>query len=72
LPSLQTTCSVGIITDKIGRNNYHVSALKAIYFGIRMGEEQKDLILNYFEKSNVQFYQMELIKGTYKLTYRAN
>ncbi|HEY9081779.1 MAG TPA: DUF2971 domain-containing protein [Vicingaceae bacterium] len=61
---------IRIITDKIGRNNYQASALKAIYFGIRMSKEQKDLILNHFEGSNVQIYQMELIKDTYKLTYR--
>lgn len=54
-----------IVTTKPGLNSYYYTALKAIYFGLRMNEADKNEIMNRLKGRGLKYYQIEQIKNTY-------
>lgn len=54
-----------IITDHFGKQSYDHKALKAIYFGLRMEENQKIELMERFCDREIKFYQIELLKKSY-------
>ena len=59
-----------IVTSKTGLNSYDFKALKSIYFGLKMGDSDKNNILNLLKGREVDFYQIELEKNSY--LFKAN
>jgi hypothetical protein len=55
-----------IITNNIGEHHYNFNALKSIYFGFRMSKPHKTEIMNRLKGRGINYYQIELIKNTYK------
>lgn len=58
-----------IVTSKIGLNSYNPKALKSIYFGLNMSEQDKKTIINLLQSRDVNFYQIELEKNSYSFKY---
>lgn len=57
---------VRILTDNYGSNNYNYKALKSIYFGLRMEDEQKTEIMNRLKGRGIKYYKIELVPNSYK------
>ncbi len=57
---------VRIITDKPGKHFYDFRSVEAIYFGLRMSDENKDLMMNVLKGRNVKYYQINMLPGKYK------
>lgn len=55
-----------IITDNFGKQSYDYFALKAIYFGLRMDEDQKKKLMEKMSDREIKFYQIELLDKSYK------
>lgn len=56
-----------ITTNFSGSYYYEYDALKSIYFGLRMDNEFKDLIMKKLKGRGVKYYQVELESKSYKL-----
>lgn len=56
---------VRIITNKVGVQPYDYKALKQIFFGLRMSDDDKKKIMDKLKGRNIDFYQMQLIENTY-------
>lgn len=54
-----------IITDYFGKQSYDYKALKAIYFGLRIDENQKKEVMKRLCDRDVKFYQLELLEKSY-------
>ncbi|HMS66895.1 MAG TPA: DUF2971 domain-containing protein [Saprospiraceae bacterium] len=61
-----------IITDVYGEFYYEPEALKSIYFGIRMSEENKQKIIKALEGRKITFYDMVLEPNTYRFKRKIN
>ncbi len=59
---------IRVITPSQGRHDYDFRAVKSIYFGLRMPDEQKLSIMESMMGRGIQYKQMALIDGTYKMT----
>jgi hypothetical protein len=57
---------IRIITEEYGDQSYDFQAVKSIYFGLRMLEDQKTEIITRLEGRGINFYQIERIPKTYK------
>jgi Protein of unknown function (DUF2971) len=55
-----------ILTDKYGTSQYNYKALKAIYFGLKMDNEQKIDIMNRLNGRGIKYFQIEQLPKTYK------
>lgn len=55
-----------IVTDFAGSTPYHFNAVKGIYFGVNMPEEQKLKMIETLKGRGIQFYEMNQIPKTYK------
>lgn len=58
-----------IITPEYGRIDYDYRAVKAIYFGLRMDAQDKNLIMESLKGRDIKYYQMILKHGSYELAY---
>lgn len=58
---------IRVITPAIGRHNYDFRAVKTIFFGLRMPEEEKNEVMHQLRGRNICYKQISLIDGTYKL-----
>jgi Protein of unknown function (DUF2971) len=54
-----------LITNDLGINNYDFKALKSIYFGLRMDNEQKTKIMNSLKGRGINYFQVEHVKKSY-------
>jgi len=59
---------IRIITPAIGRHDYDFRALKTIFFGLRMPEDEKQQIMKQLQGRGISYKQIILSKGTYKLS----
>jgi len=57
---------IRILTNSDGENLYNYKAVKAIYFGLRMNQDQKIKIMNRLKGRGINYYQIERIPKTYK------
>ena len=55
-----------IITDNVGENSYEYSSVTAIYFGYRMLDEHKNMIMKRLRGRSIQYYQMLLEDKSYR------
>ncbi len=56
---------IRIISNKFGKIHYRQSALKSIYFGLRMSDKHKTKITNALEGRDIQYFQINQEKTTY-------
>ncbi len=57
-----------ITTNFSGPYYYEYDALKSIYFGLRMDNDFKDLIMKKLKGRGVKYYQVEQVDKSYRLT----
>ena len=57
---------IRILTDKYGTSQYNYKALKSIYFGLKMDNEQKFEIKNRLKGRGIKYFQIEQLPKTYK------
>lgn len=57
-----------IITNFSGPHFYEYEALKSIYFGLRLDNGYKDLIMKKLKGRGVKYYQIEQVDKSYKLS----
>lgn len=56
---------IRIITDKYGEHEYNYSAVRAIYFGLRMPEIHKNEIMKRLAGRELKYYQINLVEDSY-------
>ncbi len=56
-----------IITKNIGLHSYSSNALKGIYFGYKMEDRQKEIVIAKLKNRELDYYQIKLEKSSYKL-----
>lgn len=56
-----------IITQMSGEYPYNSEALKAIYFGLRMGEKEKEEIISCLKGRGLKYYQIFQLPNSYKI-----
>jgi len=56
-----------IVTDELGEHNYDYKAVKSIYFGLKMDENQKNLIIDRLSGRGIKYYQMVQLENNYDL-----
>jgi hypothetical protein len=57
-----------ILTDKYGEHEYNYSAVKAIYFGLRMPEKQKIKMMEILAGREIKYFQIKLTENSYIFT----
>lgn len=57
---------VRIISDSIGNQPYDFRAVKSIYFGLRMADKQKDVIMTRLKGRGIKYGQIFLEKKSYQ------
>ncbi len=57
---------VRLITDKKGIHSYNHKAIKAIYLGVKMPDEHKNMLFETLKGRGIHFYQMKQKKGLYE------
>lgn len=55
-----------IITNFFGNHPYNFEAVKGIYFGLNMPEEQKKIVMNTLQGRGIKFYQIKQVPKTYQ------
>lgn len=61
---------IRLITCKSGLFNIDSNAVTGIYFGVKMSECHKDLIMKVLKNRNISFFQMQLIPNSYTLEFK--
>jgi hypothetical protein len=61
---------VRLISSSSGLKKYDYRAVKAIYFGLNIAETEKNKLMETLKGRGIFYYQMELVDGSYKLTYK--
>jgi hypothetical protein len=56
-----------IVTNEFGKHNYDYKAVKSIYFGLKMGENEKNLIIDRLRGRGIKYYQMIQLENNYGL-----
>ncbi|MBI3258005.1 MAG: DUF2971 domain-containing protein [Ignavibacteriae bacterium] len=56
-----------IITDIIGKNSYHFSSLKSIYFGLRMKKDERLKIMEKLKGRGIQYFEIVHPNKTFTL-----
>lgn len=57
-----------IVTSKIGKNSHQLGAIKSIYFGLKMDEEEKDKMISELNGRGINFFQIKLTPNSYNFT----
>lgn len=57
-----------IVTSKIGKNSHQLGAIKSIYFGLKMDEEEKDKMISELSGRGINFFQIKLTPNSYNFT----
>lgn len=58
---------IRLIFDTFGKKEYNQAALKAVYFGLRMKQQEREIIIKGLDGVKVDFYEINPIEGEYKL-----
>ena len=61
---------VRLITCKSGLLDINPNAVTGIYFGVKMSEYHKDLIMKVLKNRNISFFQMQLVPNSYALEFK--
>lgn len=61
---------VRLVTSKFGKHQYDYRAVKSIYFGLRMSEDQKQKIMISLQGRDIKYFQIELKKNSYEFVIR--
>jgi hypothetical protein len=56
-----------LIIDKFGNQAYNFQAVKSIYFGLRMEDENKESIMNRLKGRGINYFQMVQIDKSYNI-----
>lgn len=56
---------IRIITDKFGKHYYDFRAVKSIYFGYRMNDNEKDKIMKSLSGRDIKYFQISLNEKSY-------
>ena len=56
-----------IVNDDFGKHSYDFTAVKAIYFGLRMSASQKDEIIKRLKGRGIKYYQIVQLEKKYEL-----
>ncbi|HBL76059.1 MAG: hypothetical protein A2W90_11630 [Bacteroidetes bacterium GWF2_42_66] len=56
---------IRIISEDVGEQDYDYRAVKAIYFGYKMPDKQKRIIMNRLKGRGLKYYQIELDEKNY-------
>lgn len=62
---------IRIVTPEYGRVDYDYRAVTAIYFGLRMNDQDKKLIMQNLKGRNIKYYQITLKNESYELAYKS-
>ena len=57
---------IRIIIDDYGIHSYDYRAVKSIYFGLRMTDADKSVIMKRLQGRGINYYQIQRIKNTYR------
>ncbi|PAU93419.1 hypothetical protein CK503_11845 [Aliifodinibius salipaludis] len=57
---------IRIVSDEAGRQDYDYSAVESIYFGLRMPEQKKKVIMDRMKGRGINYYQINLKDDSYK------
>jgi len=55
-----------IVMDSVGKHYYDFRAVKGIYFGLRMPEEQKEMLMERLKGRGIKYFQMYLEEKSYR------
>jgi Protein of unknown function (DUF2971) len=58
---------IRIVTSKSGKQHYDYRSIKAIHFGLRMEDGQKEEIMRRMQGRGIKYYQTQLESNSYKL-----
>ena len=61
---------VRIVTSASGKNEYDFQALKSIYFGLRMPDDEKTILMDTLKGRGIKYYQIVLENESYKFSYQ--
>lgn len=61
---------IRIISEEVGNQDYDYEALKSIYFGYKMDDEEKQIIMERLQGRGISYYQIQLDDKSYSF-YRA-
>lgn len=61
---------IRILTPEYGRVDYDYRAVTAIYFGLRMSEPDKNLVMQSLQGRNIKYYQITLKNESYELAHK--
>src|SRR5688572_5618030 len=61
---------VRFVMEQPGKHYYDFRSVKGIYFGLRMDDAQKKILMKCMEGRGIKYYQMELENKSYKLNPR--
>lgn len=56
-----------LLYDNSGLQDYENKAVRSIYFGLRMGDKEKERIFGTLQGRSIQYFQMCLLPGKYEL-----
>lgn len=56
---------IRIISDEVGKQDYDYEALKSIYFGYKMDDEEKQIIMERLQGRGISYYQIQLDDKSY-------
>lgn len=62
---------IRIITDKFGEQDYDFKAVKSIYFGFRMPEDEIDKIMKRLKGRGIQYFQIQIYNDSYLLSSKS-
>ena len=60
---------IRVITSSSGKHSYDYRALKAIYFGLRMSDIEKNKLMDKLKGRGIQYYQVILKPKSYKFSF---
>lgn len=60
---------IRLVFEQSGVKRYSTKTITGIYFGLRMGLDERRLIVDYFKEKNIVFYQINRVEGTYQLSF---
>lgn len=62
---------IRVVTSKSGGHEYNFKALKAVYFGLKMPNEQKLQLMDSLKGRGIHYYQIELKNNSYKFSFKS-
>ncbi len=60
---------VRVVTSTSGKHNYDFRAVKAIYFGLRISEANKNMLMEVLQGRGIKYHQITLKPESYKFSF---